>query len=300
MSWCLPFELCDGDLLCVVGPTASQKTELAIRVCEQVGGEVIGADSVQVYAGFDIGSGKPTEAEQLRVRHHLVGVVDPMDSMDAARYVELADAAIGDVRSRGKVAVVCGGTYLWVRSLVMGLADAPPASVEVRARLDLERAEFGEYEMHSRLRGVDPDIAGRLNPMDWVRVQRALEVFEVSGRRLSDLHREHQERIASGGRYRARLVGVRWDSSALEQRIRLRASGWLSGGWIDEVRGLVGLGYRNSRPMMSVGYRQIAEYLEGLADYETLLDRITRATKVFARRQRTWLREESVVWVDPL
>lgn len=297
MSWRLPFEPDDGELLCVVGPTASQKTELAIRVCEQVGGEVIGADSVQIYEHFDLGSGKPTAQEIARASHHLVGIADPHDPVDAARFAQLAGEAIHDVSARGKVPVVCGGTFLWVRALVYGLADAPPASPSLRERFDRERAEQGDGVMHERLHAIDPETADRLNPNDWVRVQRALEVYELSGRRLSELHREHQGR---GPRHRARFVGVRWAPDQLEERIRRRAGAWLASGWIEEVEALIARGYRNTRPMGSVGYRQVVEYLDGEAGREDLLGRVVRATKVFARRQRTWLRDEAVHWMDPL
>lgn len=290
------FELNEEQLLCVVGPTASQKTELAIRICEQVGGEVIGADSVQIYEGFDIGSGKPTAQELNRAVHHLVGTADPRDPLDAATFASQADDAVRDIRSRGKIPVVCGGTFLWVRALVLGLADAPPASPELRALLEQRKREVGVEALHAHLEEVDPPTASRLNPRDWVRIQRALEVFELSGRRLSDLHREHQER---GPRHQARYVGIHWDPGELEDRMRRRASAWLASGWVGEVRGLLEAGLRGTRPMGSVGYRQIVEYVDGEMDEPDLLDSIVRATKVFARRQRTWLRDEAVTWLDP-
>jgi tRNA dimethylallyltransferase len=287
----------EGELLCVVGPTASQKTELAIRICEQVGGEVIGADSVQIYEGFDIGSGKPTPDELSRAVHHLVGTADPRDPVDAATFASQADDAMRDIGSRGKVPVVCGGTFLWVRALVHGLAEAPPASTELRELLERQKREVGVEALHARLVELDPPTASRLNPRDWVRIQRALEVFELSGRRLSDLHREHQER---GPRHRARYVGIRWNPGDLEERMRRRARAWLASGWIEEVRGLLEAGLRDTRPMGSVGYRQVVEYVDGEVSESALLDSVVRATKVFARRQRTWLRDEAVEWLDPL
>ena len=176
--------------------------------------------------------------------------------------------------------------------------QAPAASPLIRQRLEIERAQVGDILMHARLREVDPDIAERLNPNDWVRVQRALEVYELTGNRLSVLHRAHKMQQP---RYRARFIGIRWEPSELEARIRMRASLWLANGWIEEVERLLSEGYRETRPMMSVGYRQIVEFLDGVGGGEAaLLERITRATKVFARRQRTWLRDERVDWVGPL
>ncbi|HQB42476.1 MAG TPA: tRNA (adenosine(37)-N6)-dimethylallyltransferase MiaA [Polyangiaceae bacterium] len=296
MSASFLLETDDNVLLCVVGPTASQKTALAIRLCEQWDGEVIGADSVQIYQHFDIGSGKPTARELAQAAHHLVGIVDPREPVDAARYAQLAEASIRDVRARGKVPIVCGGTFLWVRSLVYGLAPAPPASPIVRKKLDKEREQWGDAAMHARLQQVDPITARRLNPRDWVRVQRALEVFDLSGRPLSEFHQEHQRQAP---RYQPRFVGIRWTPAELETRIRHRVRSWLASGWIEEVESLIARGYRHTRPMASVGYRQIVDVLEGRESHEQLLDQIVRATKVFARRQRTWLREVDVQWLDP-
>lgn len=292
----VPIDLCDDDLLCVVGPTASDKTSLAIRICEEAGGEVVGADSVQIYRHFDIGSGKPTARERERARHHLVDVTEATDPWEAAKWAAEAERVIEDIRARGRIPVVCGGTYLWIRALVLGLADAPAASPELRNRLTLEATQLGREALHDRLARVDPEIAARLSPNDFVRVQRALEVFELTGRRLSDLHKEHQARPP---RHRARLVGVRWSPAELEARIAIRAETWLELGWIDEVRRLIALGFRDTRPMMSVGYRQVLDYIEGRVGRDDLAAAVTRATKVFARRQRTWLRDAPVVWVDP-
>ena len=297
MNLGLPIEITDGDLLCVVGPTASRKTELAMRICERVGGEVVGADSVQVYTGFDIGSGKPTRDELTRVVHHLVGVVDPREPIDAARFAELAGDAVSGIRARGKLPVVCGGAFLWVKALVYGLAKAPPASPEVRAQLDSERDRFGLDAMHRRMQAIDQSMAARINPNDWVRVQRVLEVYYTSGKRLSDLHNEH---TMAAPNYKPRFVGVRWEPSVLEARIRSRAKTWLESGWIEEVQQLIEQGLRNTRPMQSVGYRQVVDFLEGRIAADVLLDSITRATKVFARRQRTWLRDVGVCWLDRL
>lgn len=293
----VPMDLADDELLCVVGPTATQKTELAIRICEQVGGEVVGADSVQIYEHFDIGSGKPTREEQSRAVHHLVGTADPHEPVDAAQYTRQAQRVIEDIRGRARVPVVCGGTFLWVRALVHGLARAPAASAEVRARLADDAAREGVGALHDRLRRVDPETAARLSPNDFVRVQRALEVFELSGRPLSELHREHR---AEKPVHKARFVGVRWDADLLVDRMRIRAQQWLASGWVEEVRRLLDGGFRNTRPMGSVGYRQVVELIDGRLSEEVLLERIVRATKIFARRQRTWLRDEPVIWRDPL
>jgi tRNA dimethylallyltransferase len=285
----------DGDeLLVVVGPTASGKTELAVTLCERFGGEVIGADSVQIYREFDIGSGKPTVEEVARAPHHLVSLFDPLDMVDAKRYADLADAAIADVRARGRVPVVCGGTFLWVKALVSGLAGTPPADREVRDRHAAIAEAEGRAALHVRLSEVDAQAAARLSPNDFVRVSRALEVFELTGRKQTDWHAEHGFRSP---RYRARLLGVDRPREDLDRRIADRTEAWLAQGWIDEVRDLSTRGYDQSRAMGSVGYRQVREHLAGSLPREELATAIIRATRIFARRQRTWLRDQPVEWL---
>jgi tRNA dimethylallyltransferase len=283
-----------GDLVVVVGPTASGKTALAIALAEQSGGEVIGADSVQIYRGFDIGSGKPTAAERARVPHHLVDLLDPLDPMDAARFVERADAAIAAVRARGRVPIVCGGTFLWVKALLRGLAPMPPADPAIRARHAELAAAQGRPALHAELARVDPEAAARLDPNDLVRVSRALEVWELSGTTQTALHEKHAFRAA---RHRARLVGVARDKDELDRRIAARTAAWLEQGFVDEVRRLVADGYGAARAMRSVGYKEVHAHLRGEIPAADLADAIVRATRVFARRQRTWLRDEPVEWL---
>lgn len=292
----LPFEPEPDELVCVVGPTASGKTELAIRICEEIGGEIIGADSVQIYRHFDIGSGKPTAEEQGRARHHLVDVQDPRDPLDAARFAGMADATVAEVRSRGRVPIVCGGAFLWVKALVWGLARAPAADEQVRLSIRRDAERLGVAAVHARLAEVDPQTAGRLSPNDLVRIERALEVWELTGQTLSALHAEHR---AQPPRHRARFVAVRWKREELDERISLRAQGWLEGGWIDEVKRLVEMGLGETRPMGSVGYRQVREHVEGRLSREDLHVQIERATRIFARRQRTWVRDVPTSWIDP-
>jgi tRNA dimethylallyltransferase len=286
----------DGDeLLVVVGPTASGKTDLAVALAERFGGEVIGADSVQVYRGFDVGSGKPTAEERARAPHHLVDVADPLEPFDAQRFADLADRAILDVRARHRVPIVCGGTYLWVRALVHGLAPAPPADAEVRARHAALAEAEGRPALHARLAAVDPESAARLAPNDLVRVSRSLEVWELSGKPQGQWFAEHGFRRS---RYRARLLGVRRDRDEIDARIAARTARWLAAGWIEEVRSLVARGFGGARAMGSVGYRQVKDHVDGRLDAEALPDAIVRATRIFVRRQRTWLRDEPVTWVD--
>ncbi len=284
-------------LLVLVGPTASGKSALALRIAEQSGGEIVSADSVQVYRRFDIGAGKPSMAERARVPHHLVDVADAMAPMDAARWAELAELAIADIRARGRVPIVCGGTFLWVRALLLGLVPAPPADEALRARHRATAEGEGRGALHAELARVDPAAARRLAPNDFVRVSRALEVYELTGRPLTEWHEGHgfKER-----RHEARLVGLKWDPPALSERIALRARAMFAAGLVDEVRGLLRDGYGECRAMSAVGYRQVADAIaQGAFDEAAVLDEVVRATRIFARRQRTWLRDEAVTWLEP-
>lgn len=300
MSWSVRLADVNGlgphKIWVVVGPTASGKTALAIDIAERVNGEVVSADSVQIYRYFDIGSGKPSIEELARVPHHLIGTMEPTEEVDASRFAELADAAINETAARGKVPVVCGGTFLWVRALLYGLVKAPAANQEIRK----EHSRFVELQgraaLHERLREPDPESYRRLNPNDFVRVSRALEVLELTGATLSQLQAEHGFRTP---RYDFQLVGVRHSAEELTERITRRVATMLEQGWEDEVRDLLARGFGETRPMTSVGYRQVSLAVKSTnpPTRDELRDEIVKVTRVFARRQRTWLREQAVWWL---
>jgi len=180
-----------GELLALVGATASGKTALAVALAERLGGEVVSADSVQIYRGFDVGSGKPDADELARAPHHLVSAVDPLEHVDAAVWADRAARAVDEIRARGRVPILCGGTFLWVKALLFGLAEAPPADARLRARHRAIAERDGRAGLHARLAAVDAESAERLHPYDFVRVSRALEVFELTGRPMSAWQREH-------------------------------------------------------------------------------------------------------------
>ena len=285
-----------GAILAIVGPTASGKTELAVAMAEKIGGEIVGADSIQVYRAFDVGSGKPSPDEIARAPHHLVGVVDPLEPFDAASWAARASRAIDEIRSRGRIPIVCGGTFLWIKALLFGLAEAPGGDHEARARHREIAEQQGRAALHARLRDVDPDAAERLHPNDFVRVSRALEVYEISGRTLTSWQREHGFAHA---RHRARLIAIGCDAAQLTERIRRRVARCIEQGWVEEVQALLAGGYGGARAMGSVGYAQVRAAIDGTLAREEVADAIVRATRVFARRQRTWLRHADVTWLSP-
>lgn len=281
-------------LLCVVGPTASGKSMLALAIADAVGGEIVSADSVQIYRGFDVGSGKPSKEEMARVRHHLIDVLEPMAPIDAAGWAKQAEATIREIRARGKLPIVCGGTYFWVRALVLGLVEAPAADPEIRARHRGITIERGRTALHDDLKKIDPESAERLHPNDVVRVSRALEVYELSGRKMSDWQREHGFK---SHKFDATLVGLAHDPADLTTRIASRVDAMLAAGFIEETRALLQAGHGHARAMGAVGYAEVRQHLEGTLSRDDLKDAIVRATRIFARRQRTWLKSATVEWL---
>jgi tRNA dimethylallyltransferase len=284
-------------LVVLVGPTASGKSTLAAELGRRLPGEVINADSVQVYRHFDIGSGKPSVEEMAACPHHLFDVADPLEPLDAAAWAELACAKIAEIRARGHVPIVCGGTFLWIRALLFGLAEAPKGD-EVRRREHREFAQLqGAPALHARLAQVDPESAARLHQNDVLRVSRALEVHELTGTPLSTFHAAHGFRTA---RFEAKLLAVDWPREDYDVRVAARVRDMLERGFVAEVEALLRAGYGSARAMATVGYKQVAQALaKSRAAGPELAPEIVRATRVFARRQRTWLREERLERVDP-
>lgn len=282
----------------LAGPTATGKTSCALTLARRFGGELVGADSVQVVRGFDIGSAKPTASELSGVRHHLVDVRNPDEPMDAGQYAAMADAAITEVWGRGKLPIVVGGTGLWIRALLRGLVALPPPDAAVRAQLEAEADALGAPALHTRLQREDPRAAAALHPNDRVRIVRALEVLEQTGIPMG----EHQARHAQGSpRYEAWMVVLDLPRDAHAAVIEARTRAMLDGGWVEEVRRLRARWGDDVRAFRSVGYKQVLEHLRDGLPLEETERRINKATRLYARRQRTWFASDSdVCWrTDP-
>jgi tRNA dimethylallyltransferase len=280
----------------IAGPTASGKTALAVALAARVGGEIVNADSQQVYRGLDVGTAKPTPEERAAARHHLLDVVDPGEGMDAARFVALADAAIADVAARGRVPVVVGGTGLYVRALLHGVVPAPGRDPALRARLEEEAARLGRPALHARLAGIDPDAAARIRPNDLVRIVRALEIA-AGGRRPSELHAAHAFRE---DRYDAVLVALDPPREALHARIDARVREMFAGGILDEARALLGRAGDAVPPKLPIAYAEAIAVVRGALDLEEAIRRVQVAHRRYARRQVIWLRRErGVAWIRP-
>ncbi len=279
----------------LAGPTASGKTRLAIDLALRAAGEIVNADSQQVYRRLDVGTAKPTAAERAEVPHHLLDLVDPGEGMDAARWVALADQAIREIASRGRLPIVVGGTGLYVRALLHGVVEAPGRDPALRTRLEEEAALHGRGALHRRLAAVDPGAAARIRENDLVRIVRALEIA-AGGRTQSELFEEHR---FAPRRYRYRLLALDVPRDLLHARIGDRALAMARGGIVEEARALVArLG--DPLPRLPIGYADAIACARGEIDVEELATRIALHHRRYARRQVIWLRrEQDVEWIAP-
>ncbi len=285
----------------VAGPTASGKTAVAIELALRFGGEIVNADSMQVYRGMDVGTAKPTRAERSRVPHHLLDVVAPDQPYHAARYAEDAERAIAAIRARGHVPFLAGGTGLYIRAALFGLSAGVGRDPALREALEAEHARAvaaGDPErLHRRLAEIDLETARRLHPNDRVRIIRALEIHAATGRRPAEVLRDSAPRA----RHRALYLALDPGRGPLARRIDRRCEAMIAGGLLQEVRALRDAGYGPElAPMRAIGYRHMQPVLDGLDTLANVLEAMKRDTRQFARRQRTGLRGEAgAVWVDP-
>jgi tRNA dimethylallyltransferase len=288
-------------LIVIVGPTGAGKTRLAMTLAARAGGEVVSADSQQVYAGMDIGTGKVTAAERASVPHHVVDVVQPDEDMTAQRFVELADRAIADAWARGKAVIVCGGTGLYVRALLLGLFAGPPASPELRAELSDRAAAEGTAPLHAELARVDPTSAGRIDRNDAKRIIRALEVYRLTGEPMSAHQARHDHR-STPPRYEAALVGLAPERDALYAAIDRRVDAMIAAGLEREVAALRARGYRPPlRSQQAIGYAELHDAADGRVQLPRAIELIKRNSRHYARRQLSWYRADPRIrWhVDP-
>lgn len=284
-------------IVIIQGPTASGKSELAIRLAEQIDGEIVNADSMQVYRGMDIGTAKPSPAMQQRVPHHLIDIVDPDVNFTAADFQRRASEAIDSIQRRGKHPIVVGGTGLYIRALLYGLMESPAGDEEYRRELKALAARAGNESVHRLLAAVDPATAAVLHPNDLVRIMRALEVFRQTGRPISALRQEHG---FSGDQYRTLKLGIRVERQELYRRIEQRVDRMMEDGLEHEVSRLLAAGFHaDLKAMRAIGYRQICAYLAGSVPLEEAIALIKQETRHYAKRQDTWFkRDAEISWVD--
>lgn len=281
--------------VCIMGPTASGKTALAMALAERIAAEIISVDSALVYRGMDIGTAKPTPAERAAVRHHLIDIADPGEGYSAARFRDDALAAMDDIAVRGRMPLLVGGTMLYFRALLQGLSQLPGRDETLRSRLDAQAAVEGWPALHRRLAAHDPVSAGRIQSRDAQRIQRALEVLMLTGQPLSRLQAQARRQAPQGWRF-LRVGLLPQDREALGARISVRFSQMMEQGLLQEVEGLF------SRPdlgpetpaLRAVGYRQLWGHLAGRATLDEACEQAVAATRQLAKRQLTWLRSETL------
>ena len=280
----------------IVGPTAVGKSRIAVEVAKAFETEVLTADSRQVYRGMDVGTDKPAPEERQGIPHRLIDLVGPDESFNAGLYRRQAIDEIERLYRDHRLPLVAGGTGLYVRTLLKGLCDAPPTDPIVRAALKQEAEDQGHDRLYARLVEVDPVAASRLHPRDESKVLRALEVYQLSGRRMSEFQQEHgfAERPFS-----TLMIGLNRDRDALYRRIEERIDWQLAHGLIEETKQLLDQGYqRDSAAMKGLGYRQVAEHLAGAYDSAEMVRRFKRDTRRFSKRQMTWFRKEpGIQWL---
>jgi tRNA dimethylallyltransferase len=280
----------DAPLVAVVGPTASGKSALALRLARALGGEIVSCDSQQVYRGLDIGTAKPTAGERLELAHHLLDVVEPDEPFSAADYSRLARAALAQIRGRGRLPVVAGGSGLYLRALLQGLFEGPSRDPLLRRRLEGIAERFGDARLHRLLARVDPAAARRIEPRDRVRVVRALEVFGATGRPISAQQRESARPLEG---FRPLVVGLRPARETLRRAVAARARAMMAAGLVDEVRALLERGLSPQlRPLQSIGYRQAVAVVRGELTLAEAEPSIVADTMRFAKRQMTWFRHQ--------
>ena len=273
-------------IILILGPTAGGKTRLAIELAKRLpgGGECISADSMQVYRGMDLGTAKPTPAERNEATHHLLDLVEPDDeSFSADTWLDLAERSIADIRERGRWPIVVGGTNLYIHALLHGLFEGPEPDESLREQL----RSLPPEQLRSRLEQVDPAAAERIHPNDQKRTIRALEVYEKTGRRLSDLQTQWE---AHPTREDAIIIGLDYPVESINRRINARVKAMIESGLVDEVRRLHEAGRLGTQAREALGYKQIIDALEGRCSLDAAIEQIKIQTRRFARKQRTWLR----------
>ena len=283
-----------NNIICIAGPTASGKTALAATLAKELNGEVVSCDSMQVYKHMDIGTAKPTLEEMQGIPHHMIDVAEPWEDFSVSRYCEMAAPIVDDILSRGKTAVIAGGTGLYMDALIRGNAFAPFPATGVRERLEAQADAEGMEAMLSRLRAVDPDAARRLHLSDRKRILRALEVYLETGETITEHNRKTQ---AVPPRYSPLWLGLDFARRGeLYRRIDLRVGLMLEQGLVEEIRGLLADGIpEKATAMQAIGYKEFVDALDGRCTIEEAADQVRQSSRRYAKRQLTWFRRNKAI-----
>ena len=280
------------------GPTGIGKTAVAIRVAQRFGGEIVNADSMQIYRKMDTGTAKPTPEEQALVKHHLIDIINPDQPFDAVRFADMAGKIITQLVEKQILPLVVGGTGLYIKALVHGLFRENSSDPEVRKELHQIAETHGPEHLYRNLKQIDPATADRLHPNDTFRIIRALEVYRITGAPISDFHNTHR---FSDRPYRTLKIGLDMDRKILYDRINSRVEAMIDEGLAEEVKQLLVIGYSAElKSMQSIGYRHMTDFIEGRLEWDEALDTMKRDTRRYAKRQLTWFRKDAeMIWFHP-
>ena len=285
-------------IIVICGPTGIGKTTVGIHLAEKFGGEIIGADSMQIYRHMDIGTAKPTLEERRRIHHHMVDIADPDEDFDAVQFSERARPTIAALNGRGRLSFIVGGTGLYIKALLYGLFQSEPVDPIIRHRLKRELEQGGSSLLYERLERIDPETAGRLHPNDSYRIIRALETIESSGASISKHHQYHG---FGDDQFNAFKIGLRIERERLYERIDRRVDVMIQTGLVEEVKNLLAMGYSAKlKSMQSIGYRHVVEFLAKKLPWDECLRTLKRDTRRFAKRQFTWFgADPQIKWYAP-
>jgi tRNA dimethylallyltransferase len=285
-------------VIIICGPTGVGKTAVGIQLAEKLDGEIISADSMQIYRYMDIGTAKPTADEQSRIPHHMIDIVDPDENFDAVRFAEMARDKVMQLHQRGVMPLVVGGTGLYIKALLQGLFQSNPVDPKTRERLMKEAVENGSGILYDRLKRVDPDTADRLHPNDSYRIIRALETIESTGRSISEHQQEHG---FADEPFNALKICLHVDRPKLYERIDKRVDMMIEEGLVDEVKKLLAMSYSaDLKSMQSIGYRHMVEFLAEQLPWDECVRTLKRDTRRFAKRQFTWFgADQQIQWYEP-
>jgi tRNA dimethylallyltransferase len=285
-------------LIIICGPTGIGKTSIGIRLAKKYAGEIISADSMQVYRYMDIGTAKPSPEERARITHHLIDIADPNEPFDAAAFSRLSKEIVFQLHSRGITPLVVGGTGLYIKALIHGFFRAAPPDPEIRLKLKEEAKNSGLSALYERLMHLDPEAAGRIHPNDAFRIIRSLETYRLTGKKISEHHKNHGflEYL-----FEVLKIGLILPRDILYQRINTRVDRMMESGFLKEVEGLLQRGFSpDLKPMQSIGYRHLVEFIQGKISIEDAIENLKQDTRRYAKRQLTWFKADpDVVWKSP-
>ena len=292
------FQMRKEKVIVICGPTGIGKTALSLMMAEEFKGEIVGADSMQIYRFMDVGTAKPSLKERSRIPHHMIDIIPPDSPFDAASYAKLAREAILKIREQGRVPFVVGGTGFYIKALLYGLFQAKPADPAVRQRLKNDAASYGGAYVYEKLLLCDPAAADRIHPNDTYRIIRALEVYEISGKSMSEFQKSHG---FADSPYAVLKIGLLIPREQLYERIDHRVDKMIEDDLLNEVKNLLEMGFADDlRPMQALGYRHMVDFLRGRMSWDDTIYTLKRDTRRYAKRQLTWFQNDpEVIWRSP-